>query len=162
MLLGEDSGITRSCYLPITRRSTWLTPVKTPNKKRLLKLLLDGFGDSGREVSLPSRNVRCAQAGTHDLCSSEHCLGRKDDAVWRLHFVAHVQDLTDRKRVGQELEASRAQMVSSSRLSALGMMAGGIAHEINNPLAVIPRIGGEYQPHGGIRLRAGSGSAKEL
>jgi hypothetical protein len=73
-----------------------------------------------------------------------------------------VQDLTDRKRVGQELEASRAQMVSSSRLSALGMMAGGIAHEINNPLAVIPRIGGEYQPHGGIRLRAGSGSAKEL
>jgi len=45
--------------------------------------------------------------------------------------------LTDRKRVEQELEASRAQMVSSSRLSALGMMAGGIAHEINNPLAVI-------------------------
>ena len=51
--------------------------------------------------------------------------------------MAHVQDLTERKRVEQELEASRAQMVSSSRLSALGMMAGGIAHEINNPLAVI-------------------------
>ena len=36
-----------------------------------------------------------------------------------VHFVAHVQDLTDRKRVEQELEASRAQMVSNSRLSAL-------------------------------------------
>jgi C4-dicarboxylate-specific signal transduction histidine kinase len=54
-----------------------------------------------------------------------------------VHFVAHIQDLTDRKRVEQELEASRAQMVSNSRLSALGKMAGGIAHEINNPLAVI-------------------------
>jgi PAS domain S-box-containing protein len=61
----------------------------------------------------------------------------RDDAGRPVHFVAHVEDLTERKRVEQELEASRAQMVSSSRLSALGMMAGGIAHEINNPLAVI-------------------------
>jgi PAS domain S-box-containing protein len=61
----------------------------------------------------------------------------RDEAGHAVYFVAHVQDLTERKRVEQELEASRVQMVSSSRLSALGMMAGGIAHEINNPLAVI-------------------------
>jgi PAS domain S-box-containing protein len=61
----------------------------------------------------------------------------RDEAGLPVHFVAHVQDLTERKRVEQELEASRAQMVTNSRLSALGMMAGGIAHEINNPLAVI-------------------------
>jgi PAS domain S-box-containing protein len=61
----------------------------------------------------------------------------RDEAGRPVHFVAHVQDLTHRKRMEQELEASRAQMVSSSRLSALGMMAGGMAHEINNPLAVI-------------------------
>jgi C4-dicarboxylate-specific signal transduction histidine kinase len=36
-----------------------------------------------------------------------------------------------------KLEASREQMIASARLSALGMMAGGIAHEINNPLAII-------------------------
>jgi C4-dicarboxylate-specific signal transduction histidine kinase len=61
----------------------------------------------------------------------------RDQAGRPIHFVAHAQDLTERKRVEQELEVSRAQMVSSSRLSALGMMAGGIAHEINNPLGVI-------------------------
>jgi PAS domain S-box-containing protein len=61
----------------------------------------------------------------------------KDEAGLPVHLVAHLQDLTYRKRVEEELEAGRAQMVANSRLSALGMMAGGIAHEINNPLGVI-------------------------
>ncbi len=47
------------------------------------------------------------------------------------------RDITERKRMETELEVSRAQAVSSARLSALGMMAGSIAHEINNPLGVI-------------------------
>jgi PAS domain S-box-containing protein len=61
----------------------------------------------------------------------------RDERGRPIHFVTHVQDLTDRKRAEQELEASRAQMMASSRLSALGAMAGGIAHEINNPLGII-------------------------
>jgi PAS domain S-box-containing protein len=76
----------------------------------------------------------------------------RDEAGRPVHLVAHVQDLTDRKRAEQELEASRAQMVFSSRLSALGMMAGGIAHEINNPLAVI------HASAGNISRMAESGS----
>jgi signal transduction histidine kinase len=37
----------------------------------------------------------------------------------------------------REIEAQRAVLAHSSKLSALGEMAGGIAHEINNPLTVI-------------------------
>src|SRR5258708_29037459 len=51
--------------------------------------------------------------------------------------MAAVRNVTDRKLLEQTLEATRAQMIASSRLSALGEMAGGIAHEINNPLAII-------------------------
>ncbi len=47
------------------------------------------------------------------------------------------RDITERRRLETELEVSRAQAVSSARLSALGMMAGSIAHEINNPIGVI-------------------------
>lgn len=35
------------------------------------------------------------------------------------------------------IEEQRAKMFTSAKLSALGEMAGGIAHEINNPLAII-------------------------
>ena len=47
------------------------------------------------------------------------------------------RDVTELKQMRTELEIRRAQAVASARLSELGMMAGSIAHEINNPLAVI-------------------------
>jgi PAS domain S-box-containing protein len=47
------------------------------------------------------------------------------------------RDITERKRLEAELEANKIHLIASERLSALGMMAGGIAHEINNPLGII-------------------------
>lgn len=48
-----------------------------------------------------------------------------------------IRDISARKALETELEVSRMKVVSSARLSALGMMSGGIAHEINNPLGII-------------------------
>jgi len=46
-------------------------------------------------------------------------------------------DITAQKLNEKNLEEERAKNIHLSRLSAIGEMAGGIAHEINNPLAVI-------------------------
>lgn len=45
-------------------------------------------------------------------------------------------DVTRERELAQQVQEQQILMSSSSRLTALGEMAGGIAHEINNPLTV--------------------------
>ncbi len=41
------------------------------------------------------------------------------------------------EEMAEELKRSQASLINASKLSSLGEMAGGIAHEINNPLSII-------------------------
>jgi PAS domain S-box-containing protein len=54
-----------------------------------------------------------------------------------LRVVGTVVDLTGLRRMQAQLVTAQKNMIESSKFSALGVMAAGIAHEINNPLAII-------------------------
>lgn len=52
-------------------------------------------------------------------------------------LVAILRDVSERKVLESELHISRSRQAEAARLATLGETAGGIAHEINNPLNVI-------------------------
>jgi C4-dicarboxylate-specific signal transduction histidine kinase len=75
-----------------------------------------------------------AKVGTIHLSSVVNLISTQNSYP---RFSVIIVDRTQEIKSLKILEADRAKMIQSSRLTTLGEMAGSIAHEINNPLAVI-------------------------
>jgi len=61
----------------------------------------------------------------------------KDDQGDVIGLVGIARDVTERKRAEEQVRQLTADIQHASRLSVMGEMAAGIAHEIHQPLAVI-------------------------
>ncbi len=53
--------------------------------------------------------------------------------------------IREREQMAAVLDAQRAQMIASAKLTSLGEMAGGLAHEINSPLNIIQARAADLQ-----------------
>ncbi|MCF6280848.1 MAG: PAS domain S-box protein [Candidatus Polarisedimenticolaceae bacterium] len=53
------------------------------------------------------------------------------------HFLAVKEDITERKRLEQKVEAHHRELAKSEALAAMGRMASMIAHDLRNPLSSV-------------------------
>ncbi len=136
---------------------TFLTAHASPAEADRIRVgLQDVFGRAREElgdalVLLPTSMRRSSGKGEMSIFEVQWV------PVWNLDN--RVEKVLVTLRDVTELEMSRIRLTSKSRLASLGQMAGGIAHEINNPLAVIQgyamtlrKLVGEGPPHDAERV----------
>ncbi len=90
----------------------------------LLKRLIAGEEVAETEINLLTANP------WSEVPVAWNCSAMRDDYGRLVAIVAVGRDLTERRRL-------EAQIIQSAKIASLGVMAGGIAHELRNPLAII-------------------------
>lgn len=113
--------------------SAWESAVHPEDKSSARQAIQDAVGnkkpfDTEFRIVYPSGEVRhiCAKATT--IFDDQGRAVRMTGVNW---------DITKQKNAELEVDYQRALLLNSERMASLGEMAGGVAHEINSPLAII-------------------------
>jgi len=96
-------------------------------------------GDLDARTRIPDRGDEISQVASHldDLLDR---LKERDRQLrlWNDQLNARVKERTaELEEVNRQLESATKQLVMSEKLAAIGEITAGVAHEMNNPIAVI-------------------------
>lgn len=131
--------------------------VHSDDLPRALQALLDTVGIRDEETQEVEARVRHADGNWRWLHFRTVIFRRAPDGAVRLVLGA-ANDITDRKSAEDQSRQQQEQLVYVSRLTMLGELATGIAHELNQPLMAVAN----YAQAALRRVRSDEWSREEL
>lgn len=115
----------RAIFMPLERMTGTITKVEE--------------GDLSARTALPNANDEIGRVALH-LDSLLDQLQERDRSLreWNDELNKRVDERTHELQLAnRQLEATTKQLIMSEKLAAIGEITAGVAHEINNPVAVM-------------------------
>lgn len=156
--LASAAGLTQDHF--VGKKYGFLSSEADENIENKTKKWLTRFSENKSEKMTQTETQLRGPYGTRHFLLSAAKYGDHDNIV--LIGIDH----TKLKELEKEVETEKARNIHQARMAALGEMASGIAHEINNPLQVIIGVGDEvaknplFKKPGEMLGRAGDRIAK--
>ena len=131
-------------FLAITAASVpiflrWARAIFRPLERMTETISKVESGDLGARTDLPAANDEIGLVASH-LDNLLDQLQERDRQLrqWNEELNLRVDERTrDLQLANRQLEATTKQLIVSEKLAAIGEITAGVAHEINNPIAVM-------------------------
>jgi two-component system, LuxR family, sensor kinase FixL len=94
------------------------------------------FRDSQRRTAMGRGRLVTARRRNGDHFPIDIVIGQAM-LKGKMVFTAFIRDLSEREDARKRLQVLQAELAQVSRITSMGMLAGAIAHELNQPLAAI-------------------------